>query len=175
MNRPKSFEEVQTALNQLESRLAKIESINVDFHGRRIVNAGLSKDQFDYVVRKELIDLAAELKNFMGSKVAKIMNSSANLVLTGVAGSNYNTHLILTTASTTVNSPGVPLNGSIWTVRIDQDATGGRVVIWGTNVLLGPQIDVTNNSLASTMCLMTFIGYSTKWYCVSSMLGDAIV
>jgi hypothetical protein len=93
----------------------------------------------------------------------------------GVGGGAVATHLVLTVATTTVNSPGVPADGDGWAVRIDQDATGGRAVIWGTDVMLGPLIDATTNSDPSTMCIMKFTGFGGKWYCGVAVLGVAIV
>ena len=52
-----------------------------------------------------------------------------------------------------------PQDGQIWIARVDQDATGGWVVTWGSNVSGGPVVDVT----PSTMSIQTFFGSGGKW------------
>ncbi len=50
-----SLEDAIKVLRDLDNRLAVYESTNIDFHGRRIQNASPSKEQNDYVVRRELL------------------------------------------------------------------------------------------------------------------------
>lgn len=91
------------------------------------------------------------------------------------SGATYATFVTLT-GPTTITSPAAPTDGQIWVVRLDQDATGGRVVTWGSGVMDGPEIDATVNSEPSTTCRMTFVGWGGKWYCGGdSILGRKIV
>ncbi len=55
MNKPRSFEEVQTCLNQLETRLAKFETRDIDLHQRKVINASDGTDKQDYVTLSQLI------------------------------------------------------------------------------------------------------------------------
>ena len=79
------------------------------------------------------------------------------------------------TANATVSSPGTPGDGDRWTAFLKQDATGGRAVTWGANVLGGPAITATVNSDPSTMCVVQFVGKGGKWYvCSLPVLGEPI-
>lgn len=50
---------IDLALRELYKFMERFTTKNVDFNGRRITNAGMSKDPDDYVVRKELPQLVA--------------------------------------------------------------------------------------------------------------------
>jgi hypothetical protein len=54
---PRSWDELRTTLSELFNFKDYYTSRNIDFAGRRITNAGHSKDLDDYVIRRELIDL----------------------------------------------------------------------------------------------------------------------
>jgi len=56
-----SLEDARVVIQQLQDRLDKLESHSINFHGRRITNASASKDDNDYVIRKEIKDIVAEL------------------------------------------------------------------------------------------------------------------
>jgi hypothetical protein len=79
------------------------------------------------------------------------------------------------TGPTTINSPGTPADGALWTVRLEQDITGGRAVSWGAGIFLAPIIGGGLNDAANTMCLVTFYGRAGNWYGISSILGVPIV
>lgn len=53
----KNFDQINAALRDIHNQLDYLNSHSLDFHGRRIKNASPSKDDYDYVVRKELHDL----------------------------------------------------------------------------------------------------------------------
>ena len=53
---PSNWAELQQTLKELFGFKDQYTATNLDFHGRRIKNASPSKDDYDYVVRKELID-----------------------------------------------------------------------------------------------------------------------
>lgn len=48
MTKPRSFEEVQTMLTQLDTRLAKFETQDIDLHQRKIINASGASIDTDY-------------------------------------------------------------------------------------------------------------------------------
>ena len=50
-----TLDDARISIRELDSRLNKLETGNQDFHRRRIVNAHPSVDDYDYVVRKELL------------------------------------------------------------------------------------------------------------------------
>jgi hypothetical protein len=81
----------------------------------------------------------------------------------GGGSSSVVTTQTLAVASTTINSPRTPADGDMWTAVVKQDATGGRAVVWGAGVLLGPLIDAATNSAASSMCVVQFVGVGGQW------------
>jgi len=108
------------------------------------------------------------------AEVAALPSSSGSTTTSG-SGTIISTHTVLTTASTTVNSPSTPTAPTLWYLRLDQDATGGRAVVWGANVTGGPKITATINSTASTMCMMVFAWVSPNWcLCATPILGVPI-
>jgi hypothetical protein len=119
----------------------------------------------------------AVLLKFPGSgNVVIPIGGSGSGLSGGSSGSTYTTHPAPLTAAYTLNSPGTPADGDTWAVRLDQDATGGRAVTAGANVMLLPQIDSTVNADGGTFCLLTFTGWGGKWYCGGNpILGRKIV
>lgn len=80
------------------------------------------------------------------------------------------------TAAATINSPGTPADGALWAVRVDQDATGGWPVTWGTGIALAPFITATINSDPSTMCIVLFVGFNGTWLPSSTpILGVPVI
>lgn len=53
----KTLEDVEPAIKQLDDRLRIFEAQTIDFHQKRVTNAHPSIDDYDYVVRKELVGL----------------------------------------------------------------------------------------------------------------------
>lgn len=62
MRRVKDWDELNSALRDLYLFRDLMITANVDWHQRRIINAHPSVDDFDYVVRKELIDRLGDFK-----------------------------------------------------------------------------------------------------------------
>lgn len=54
MNNPRSIEEVVILLNQVNSRLEKIEKQNLNFHGKKIINAGNAVNLQDYTTLNDV-------------------------------------------------------------------------------------------------------------------------
>jgi uncharacterized membrane protein YgcG len=67
-------------------------------------------------------------------------------------------------ADATISQPASPVDGNAWMVIVRQNATGGWSVTWGTGIHLAPTIDSTINSRPLTMCVITFVASSGKWY-----------
>ena len=84
-------------------------------------------------------------------------------------------NVVILSAAGTIGSPAPPLDGSMWCLRVEQDATGGWAVTWGPNVMLAPEITAAINSAPLTMCLLSFIGWGGKWYCQPPVLQVPIV
>ncbi len=69
------------AIKELDETITRITTRNVDFHGRQIKNAGPSKDDFDYVIRKELRDaLAAQKPSTNGATGDITVNNTNNTI-----------------------------------------------------------------------------------------------
>lgn len=75
---------------------------------------------------------------------------------------------VLTVALTTITPGNTPVEGIPLSVFITQDATGGRQILWGTNVKWATVEIIT---AAHTVSLFTFVGRAdpvdgiVKWYC----------
>ena len=108
------------------------------------------------------------------TEVAALSGGSSTTTTSGT-GTIIETHVVLSVASTTINSPATPSGSSIWVLRLDQDTTGGRIVAWGANVTGGPKINATVNSSPNTMCIITFAWYAPNWcVCAVPILGVVI-
>ena len=54
MTKIRTLEDAQKAINELFQFVDSMKSRNIDLTGRRIINAGASRDENDYVTREEL-------------------------------------------------------------------------------------------------------------------------
>jgi len=59
----RSLLDAQAALRDLNNKIEVLNSQNLDFHGRRIINAGDAQNQQDYVTQKQLLDVFNQLNN----------------------------------------------------------------------------------------------------------------
>ena len=59
----KRLEDAQRAINELFQFVDAMRSRNIDLRGRRIINAGPSRDKDDYVTREELVILRDEVRD----------------------------------------------------------------------------------------------------------------
>ncbi len=57
MRQVNSIREVNEALREIQDFMDAQRTNNIDMKGRRVVQASPSKDDYDYVIRKELYDL----------------------------------------------------------------------------------------------------------------------
>lgn len=56
--------DAEKSINDLENRLNRfLEVSNIDLKGRRIINAGASRDLADYVTRQELLTAKQDLED----------------------------------------------------------------------------------------------------------------
>ena len=60
MRNVRTFEDCNALFRELFGKLDSLNSDNLDMKKRRVVNASPSKDTYDYVVRKELLDLGTK-------------------------------------------------------------------------------------------------------------------
>ena len=66
----KTFEDVTAVLRDIEGRLSNLERNSIDFHGRRITNAGSAINPGDYITKGQVDNAIAEVpalsQNFTG-------------------------------------------------------------------------------------------------------------
>ena len=62
MRQVRNLEDAQVAIRELYSLFDKLNSKDIDMSKRRVVNASPSKEPYDYVIRKEFIDLKKQVQ-----------------------------------------------------------------------------------------------------------------
>lgn len=79
-----NFQEAENAIKELQNQLDLFRSKDIDLSKRRVVNAAPSRDQYDYVVRKELEQFAGEgLPTFDPLRNYLIVFSSSTVLYSG--------------------------------------------------------------------------------------------
>jgi hypothetical protein len=85
-----TLEDIQQAFRDLEAKIKAFESQNIDLKGKRIINAGMSVDQSDYVTKLELSGLQnyveKDLAATPGEKGAKGDTGPPGTGVTGTPG-----------------------------------------------------------------------------------------
>lgn len=84
MRRVTNIEEVNSALRELFAVRDELLLENVDWHQRRIVNAHPSVDDYDYVVRKELIDTIGEFKTPRAARGSSVVAANYDKITFGL-------------------------------------------------------------------------------------------
>lgn len=136
----------------------------LDFHQRRITNAADAVDNQDYVTLKQLKDALNGIGQII-HQVVNHVNNSTTITSTAV----IDIHTL--SASSTLITPSVtpaPANGML-VIILKQDATGGRLVTWSSDFLIGPP---ELSTLANTYSCFIFGAITAKWlYLAPPMTG----
>jgi acetate kinase len=57
----RTLDDVNVILREISNQLEKLRTGNIDMTGRRVINAGSSVKESDYVTRKELVELEKKM------------------------------------------------------------------------------------------------------------------
>lgn len=135
----RSLEDATAAIQDLQDELDKITLNHWDRHQLRVVNAHPSIDLYDYVVRKELIDLIGD-----GKKAETIEAPVTNTIVgknwdQGVFGVGINRNLLVQVDAAPHYITGFP--GTLRKIYVDAKiAPTGSSVIIDIHELAGPSI-----------------------------------
>ncbi len=122
----KTLEDANIAGGRVRQEIDSLNTRNLDFHGRRITNAGDSRAPTDYVTRREIRDIITEaLLNLESGEIQVIQNITN---ITGGSGAIVFLDVTLTADLTLIASSFTVDTIVIW--RFLQDGTGGWKVNW---------------------------------------------
>ena len=123
----RDIRDAHVVAGRMRQELDSLNTRNLDFHGRRITNAGDSRAPNDYVTRKEIRDIITEaLLNLQSGEIQVIQN----ITTTVIGGSGTIVFLDVTlTADLTLVAPSYATDTMvIW--RFLQNGTGTWKVNW---------------------------------------------
>jgi len=80
----RSLFDAQTALREVDDRLNKLATQNMDLNGRRVVNAGRSQEDSDYVIQKQITDEVGKLNSDIASIKAQLARIETRLIAAGI-------------------------------------------------------------------------------------------
>jgi len=138
----RSIQDAHVITGRMRQELDFLSSKNLDFHGRRITNAGNSRAPSDYVTQREIRSLVTEaILNLKSGEIQIIQNITTTV--TGVAGTIVFLDVTLT-ADLTLVAPSYATNTTIiW--RFLQDGTGGWRVTWPAEFSTKPAVGLKAN------------------------------
>lgn len=144
----------------------KVDSLTtrlIDFHQRRVVNAASAVDPNDYVIKQDLDNAIAGVKNVAGPSISS--SSTTNITGTVVVD-----HRVLT-ANLTINTAIVtpPPNNTKLALILVQDGTGGWITTFGTDFQTFPS---NLGVLANKTTVIEFVAYGGKWYQSSEPISN---
>ena len=123
----RTLEDAHIVAGRMRQELDSLGTNNLDFHGRRIINAGDSRAPTDYVTRREIRDI---ITNALLDLNAGELQVIQNITTTIIGGSGTIVFIDVTlTADLTLVAPSYATDTMvIW--RFLQDGTGGWKVNW---------------------------------------------
>jgi hypothetical protein len=80
----RSLFDAQVALREVDDRLNKLATQNMDLNGRRVVNAGASQADSDYVIQKQITDEVGKLNSDIASIKAQLARIETRLIAAGI-------------------------------------------------------------------------------------------
>jgi hypothetical protein len=79
-----TLNDAQKALRDLDDRVSKLFISNIDMKGRRVVNAGASREAGDYVTRAEMESAFVDLNSRVENLRAEIERIKIRLIAGGI-------------------------------------------------------------------------------------------
>ncbi len=144
----RTLEDANIVGGRVRQEIDSLNTRNLDFHGRRITNAGDSRAPTDYVTRREIRDIITNaLLDLNRGELQVIQNITTNIV--GGLGTIIFIDVTLT-ADLSLVAPSHPTDTVvIW--RFLQDGTGGWKVNWPAEFPNSPSVgrDANTYSIAS--------------------------
>lgn len=123
----RTLEDANVLMGRARHELDSLNTRNLDFHGRRITNAGDSRAPTDYVTRREIRDLITNaLLDLNAGELQVIQNITNNII--GGSGTIVFIDVTLTADLSLVAPAHATDTVVIW--RFLQDGTGGWKVNW---------------------------------------------
>ena len=123
----RTLADAEIEIGRLRQEMDSLLSTNLDFHGRRITNAGQSRAPTDYIIRSEVRDLITNaLLDLNQGELQVIQNITNNII--GGSGTIVFIDVTLTADLTLVAPSHATDTIVIW--RFLQDGTGGWKVNW---------------------------------------------
>ena len=83
-------------------------------------------------------------------------------------------HSVTLAGNRTLDAPSNPLDGAVATYRLKQDATGGRTITMGTNIITPSDITVTLSTgagITDFLSLICIAGSPAKWIVIALTKG----
>jgi len=80
----RSLFDAQVALRDIDDRLNRLATQNMDLNGRRVVNAGSSQADSDYVIQKQITDEVGKLNSDIASIKAQLARIETRLIAAGI-------------------------------------------------------------------------------------------
>jgi hypothetical protein len=118
-------------------------------------------------------NLGAATKQYVDTARNSMTTSTISTAYTPAMGTTVNYYLTLT-ASITINNPTGQVVGSSGKVILKQDATGSRVVTWGTQYKFAGGVDLVLSTAPNAIdCFNYFVLSSTEILITSSALAMA--
>jgi hypothetical protein len=118
-------------------------------------------------------NLGAATKQYVDTARNSMITSTLSTAFTPTMGTAVNYYLTLT-ASITINNPTGHVVGSSGKVIFKQDATGGRVVTWGTQYKFAGGVDLVLSTAPNAIdCFDYFVLSSTEILITASTMAMA--
>ncbi len=80
----RSLFDAQAALRDIDDRLSKLNTQNLELNGRRVTGAGKSQSDADYVIQKQVLDEVAQLNSELSSIKATLARIETRLLANGI-------------------------------------------------------------------------------------------